>query len=278
MKIYLANDSKQGYGGGWTFLRNLRKALPKVISDNYNEADIYFISGATMLTRENVLQAKKDNKKIVLRIDNIPRNSRNRNTGTTRLWDFAHIADLVVYQSTWAKKYVGGWLRIDGPVIYNGVDTKIFNPTGDKFKKDGNPQYVYVRFNRDETKHWEEAWYHYQFIHRGNPNANLWIIGNFSPEQVEYNFDFYNNEKIKYWGIIEAPEMMATILRSADEILLPYWNDACSNTLLEARASGLRINFLESGNTGGNPELMKLEDISLERMAKEYWREFEKLF
>ena len=36
-------------------------------------------------------------KPVVVRVDNIPRNSRNRNTGTSRLRDFTMLADKVVY-------------------------------------------------------------------------------------------------------------------------------------------------------------------------------------
>jgi len=278
MKIYLANESSQTKGGGWTFLSNLQKGLQGRVEfvDNIDACEFYFISGATMVTRERVKEAKDKGKKIILRVDNIPRNSRNRNTGTSRLKDFADMADLIIYQSEWCKMYVGGWLKKEGPVILNGVNTSIFKPEGEAIGKMGNPQYIYVRFNRDETKRWEEAWYNYQLIYRKNPKAHLWIVGKFSPEQLEYNFDFYNGEEIHYWGVVDMNQM-AMLLRSADILLYTYYNDACSNTLLEAVASGCKINTLNSGMSGGSPEILKCKDISLERMSEEYLREFEKL-
>ena len=277
-KVYLANESSQTTGGGWSFISNIKLGLKDNVAfvDNVDDCDIYFISGATMVTRNQVVQAKSKGKKIVLRVDNIPRDSRNRNTGTSRLRDFAKLADLIIYQSKWCKEYVGGWLKRDGAVIINGVDTSVFNPNGNKVGKMGSPQYIYVRFNRDENKRWEEAWYHYQMISRRNPNASLWIVGKFSPEQIEYNFDFYNKEKFSYWGIVKK-EMMATLLRSADVLLYPYYNDACSNTLLEAMASGIEIDVLDSGLSGGSPEILKCKDTSLERMSNEYLKEFEKI-
>ena len=231
---------------------------------------------STMVTREQVKSAKEMGKKIVLRVDNIPRNSRNRNTGTSRLKDFADMADLVIYQSEWAKKYVGGWLKKDGVVIINGVDQKVFRKDGEVVGKMGDPQYIYVRYNRDENKRWEEAWYHYQMISRENPKASLWIVGKFSQEQIDYNFDFYNGEKLRYWGVVDK-RMMAILLRSSDVLLYPYYNDACSNTLLEAKASGLIINTLDSGLSGGSPEILKCKDISLERVSNQYLKEFKKL-
>jgi glycosyltransferase involved in cell wall biosynthesis len=283
MKIYLANDSKQTVGGGWTFLSNLKEGIKRISKnvefvDNISKCDIFFISGATMVTRETVRLAQAAGKKIVLRIDNIPRNSRNRNTGTSRLKDFAQMADLVIYQSEWSREYVGGWLKKEGVVIYNGVDTKIFNKDGEKIPKEGNPQYLYSRYNRDESKRWDEAWYFYQMIHRKNSKAHLWIVGNFSNEQVEYSFDFYNNEKYTYWGVVEDKNTLSVILRSADVLLVPYFNDACSNTILEAMACGCQIEPLVSGLTGGTPGLFNIKDMSIERMASQYLYELQKIY
>lgn len=53
--------------------------------------------------------------------------------------------------------------------------------------------------------------------------------------------------------------------------LYTYLNDACSNTLLEALASGCQIIDIQGMlTTGGAPEIMALDDISLDRMYKEY--------
>ena len=79
MKIHLANDSKQlSLGGGWTFIENLKESMKLINADveftDYANSDIYFVSGASMVTRDSIKLAKKDGKKIVLRVDNIPRN------------------------------------------------------------------------------------------------------------------------------------------------------------------------------------------------------------
>lgn len=280
MKIYFANQSKQTIGGGWTFLDNLKKGLktidPNIIfSDDIKNSDIYFISGATMVLREEVLSAKSLNKKIILRVDNIPKNSSNRNTGTSRLKDFAELADLIIYQSEWAREYIGSWLNKKGEVIMNGADMSIFNPIGEKIPKEGKRQYLYIRSSRNESKRWEEAWFYYQLIHRKNKNSNLWIVGQFSDELINYNFDFFNNEKFHFWGNVDHNQM-AIIMRSADVLLIPYYNDACSNTLLEGLASGLMIDTIDSGRTGGAPEILKYffenrRVPTIEEMAKHYY-------
>lgn len=277
IKIYLANESNQGLGGGWTFLSNLKsKGGAYFDFVSYDEADVFFISGATMVTREFVEQAKKDGKKIVLRIDNIPKNSRNRNTGTSRLYDFAQLADLIVYQSRWAKEYLSPFVKKDGPIIINGANEDIFNKDGGKLDREGDPIYLYTRFNRDETKQWHQAWYDYQMIQRQNKNAMLWIVGQFSAENIEYNFDFFMGERFRYLGVIEEPEEMAMIYRSVDVLLAPYYYDACSNTIIEAKLCGCDLMVNE---TGGNTDILKAkpEDLTASKMCLNYYNEIKKL-
>lgn len=282
MKIYIANESKQSIGGGWTFLRTFEKYGRKAglefvhkAEAPIGECDVYFISGATMVQREQVERAKAEGRKIVLRIDNIPRNSRNRNTGTSRLYDFAQLADLVVYQSQWAKDYIQPFVKKDGPVILNGADTDIFRPDGFAQPREGNAQFLFAQYNRDETKQWHQAWYEYVMKARENPKAHLWIIGNFSPEQQEYNFDFFMGEKFRYVGILDDPADMAEYYRSADIFLLPYFNDACSQTLIEIR-NCCKVNALVmQNNSGGNREIMEapLQELSAAYMVDRYIEE-----
>jgi len=279
MKIYLANSSKQKIGGGWTFLNNLYNGLKDKVDfvNNWQDCDIYFISGATMVERDEVKAVKEAGKKKILRVDNIPRNSRNRNTGTSRLYDFAQLADKVIYQSRWAKEYVGYFIQKDGPIIYNGVDTKIFNPQGEKLPRTKNNVYLYVQYNRDENKRMPEAFMYFHWYWRKNKDSELWLMGRFSPDLIKYNFDFFMNEPVRYLGVREYPHDVAKVMRSVDILLIPYFCDACSNTLLEGIASGCKIDFCLSGLTGGAKELIELSDISLERMCNEYLKVFKEL-
>lgn len=282
MRILIANESKQSLGGGWTFLRNFEKYAKKdgatiAHLGETDKADIFFIAGATMVKREDVIKAKEAGMKIVLRVDNAPKNSRNRNTGTSRLQDFAKLADLVVYQSEWAKMYLSPWLQKDGPVILNGADPEIFNRDVVGRPRDGKPQFLFAQYNRDETKRWHEAWYEYALAYRQWPDSHLWIVGNFSDENVQYNFDFFMGEKFEYVGVLDNPNDFAEYLRSTDWLLLPYYNDACSNTLIEARMCGVPKAMWSP--TGGNPEIMNapIEILSAEHMAKQYLAQFSKL-
>lgn len=253
--IHIANYDPARLGGGWSFSRNLAKGLGQT---PYEEAKVYLIPGPTMASHVDVLKAKQDGKKIVLRVDNAVRDSRNRGTGMSRLKAFSELADLVVYQSNWAKNFLSPFTKKDGVVILNGVDTERFKP--------GTPQddtYLYVRSSRDEGKQWIMAWY--WFVN--NP-GHLDIVGKFSPDNIEWNFDFFNGEKITFLG--EQADMPSIYQRNK-YFLYTYLNEAGSNTLLEARASGCQIvSVYGMLDTGCGPEYMALQDISLERMVREY--------
>lgn len=264
----LPNVSKQTLGGGWTFLNTFDKYARRQghkITLGDEGADVVLISGATMLTRDFVTALKQKGKRIVLRVDNIPRNSRNRNTGTSRLYDFAQMADLVVYQSEWAKAFIAPFLGKDGPVILNGADEDVFRRDGTAVPKDGEPQYLFSQFNRDETKCWPVAWYEFIQDFRKNPKAHLWLVGQFSPELQETRFDFFQNERFHTWGVVDSPMGMAEILRGVDVLLAPYYNDACSNTIIEARLCG--VPNIISSDSGGSPEIM---DAPLDRLRASY--------
>jgi glycosyltransferase involved in cell wall biosynthesis len=287
MKIYMAKYEPGRIGGGWSFQDNFHYGMKEYITD-YEEADIYFISSPSMVQRDEVQKAKDDGKKIVLRLDNAVRNSRNRNTGMTRMYDFADWADMLVYQSGWAYDYLSQFLKVatDKPkeIILNGTDIDTFEP-GRIASKDN---ILYSRFNRDETKNYEVARYWFSRYTHKNPDARLLIVGQFSEDLRAGNFDFYNNEQYQYLGIANK-EQMADIYRMCGKFLYTYYNDACSNTLIEALVSGCEIvGDSYYRKTGGAAEIMSVFNgagdlekarrfFSRERMCMEYKEAMEKL-
>lgn len=277
MKIHILNESKQSLGGGWTFIRNFKAGLPKseILVDDWRNADIVFIPSPTMTSRDTVIIIKGAGKKIVVRLDNIPRNSRNRGAGTSRLYDITRMADKVIYQSLWARNYLMPFVDRWGPVVYNGVDTTVFNNDGEKDNFGPyDPIVLYSRYSRDETKGWERAWYEFQMIHRRQPKALFIIMGRFSEEVIKNKFDFYNHEKILYLDVIDNPEKIARVMRGCNILLAPYFNDCYSNTIQEALACGLEVRVDMSG---GTPELLKNGVITIEEMVTNYLKEFNEL-
>lgn len=275
MKIYLADYDSQAIGGGFGFARKFSAIMEPHLSD-YDSAHIYFIPSASMVAREAVLQARADGKRIVLRVDNIIRNSRNRNTGMSRMKDFADMADLVIFQSEFAENLLNPFLQTENwRVILNGVDAGLFN-TRARQKTDGN-QYIYSKYSSDETKNFEMARLSFSAIAQQNSEAYLHLVGRFDAAVEQYNFDFYNGERYNYYGIVDEVEM-AHILKGCDHLIYTYFNDACSNTLIEALRCGLDVcDPYGMSKTGGAGEILQkfinygAGYFILARVAQEYY-------
>ena len=254
MKVYCPNSSKgSGLGGGWTFRRNLIKGGKDLfqIVNTWQECDVILITGPTMTDRSEMQEAQKAGKKIVYRIDNIPRDSRNRGTAFSRTLDFARMADYFIFQSEWSRNFAGWWFVNNGvdivgknSIIYNGIDKDYFYPNESERKKD---RYLYVQYARDENKRMNEAFYTFHNKYKDNKDIELWLVGQYNPELIGYNFDFFAGEKTTYLGIIEDPKQMGAIMRQCEYILYPAFCDASPNTLAEAMMSGCEA-------VGINPE------------------------
>lgn len=276
--IYVANSSTQPYGGGFSWVSNFKKAMGSEITEDYGKADVYLIPSPTMVQRDEVKDAKRHGKKIVLRVDNAVRNSRNRNTGMSRMQDFAKWADLVVYQSRWAKDYLDPFLNVGGEVIHNSVDESVFHGPNN-----ARPMtFLYTRYNRDETKNWEQARYYFSRAWMRDNSAHLKIVGNFSPELLEGWFDFYQGERFDFFGV-QPPDVLADLYRTSRTVIAPYFMDACSNTVIEALLCGCEIYDEPMLKTGGTPELLDAfkhqgpEYFHLDRMKAQYKEAINKL-
>lgn len=284
MKIYIPNNSQQSIGGGWTFIRNFKKGMAKLgyqFVGRWPSCDIILIAGVSMTDRGEIEEAKKAGKKIVFRVDNIPRKSRNRRG---RVYDkmrrFGEIADFVVFQSRWAMSYAGyltGANDFNSGVICNGVDTEIFWPIKNPSITPEGTRYLFVQFNRDENKRWTEAAYYFHMKFRENPLVRLTMVGQFSPELIDAGFDFFAGEKVGCIPPIEDPYKLADIYREHDVLLFPAFADAAPNTVLEARACGLKVELVNP--IGGTTEMLDPDlDISLDRMCRNYDSLFKRLY
>jgi glycosyltransferase involved in cell wall biosynthesis len=281
-QVYLANESRQTIGGGWSFLSNLKKGLGEAVTDDYASAGIVFISGASMAKPEVAEQAKRDGKKVVLRVDNALKHSRNGGKGMARMQRIAAAADLVVYQCQWAKDYLHDYLGYPSSVIiYNGVDLDVFTPDGPRLKfSDPGYRYLFCSAAKNETKRWEWAWWHYQMVQKLEPLSQLLIAGNISTPVKENNFDFFNDERYLYLGMVRTPAEMAIVYRSCKYLYATFENDCYSNTYLEALACGVEL--IETSLTGGTPELLEnwqrgREYNGIQRMLTDYVIALEKL-
>lgn len=270
MKIYVPNISSQSIGGGWTFLRNFQKALEgkATFVTSVEECDVYFITSVTMVDKAEVFRAQELQKRIVLRVDNMPRMSRNRRQSPhLRMRVYANMAHAVVYQSKWAKEWIGSYVGFEDKahIIYNGVDTETFYPR--KKEPRDYKKFLFVKYNRDENKRDTEAFDMFTEQWLINHHNELYLVGRFSDDIRENNFDFFRGENVTYLGVLEDRRRLAAVMGECDVLLYPSYSDACPNTVIEARACGMQI--WHNGHSGV-PEAATIEDPSLERMAEEY--------
>jgi len=283
MKIYLPKRAGYGIGGCWSFVRNLTKALAKEVgfTNVLENCDVYFIPGPTIAQRDEVRKAKEMGKKVVLRVDGVPEDWRNRNTGWSRLKDYAKLADQVIYQSEFIKRTVGKLVKRDGVVIYNGVDKSIFKPKGAKYPKKGDPSILHVGFRKDPNKRPEEVIMRFRELKTQNSKAFLLFAGNFPTYLKQYKFgmlDFVRGKDWDYVGIITDRNELAKIMRSHDYLAYVAFGDPCPNVLIEGLSCGLKVLWLN--NYGGQKEIVdnwEKVDWSINRMGNDYLSIFKKV-
>lgn len=287
MKVYVPKHSTQSLGGGFLFIPNLKKGLGDKVEfvDSWDKANVILIVGVTMTERSEIKAAKEAKKKVILRIDNMPKDSRNKGTAFSRMRDFGQMADFIVFQSQWAKDYVGNWLTYrhnvnlkKSRVIYNGIDPNYFyfhdNP------KQRGETYVYCTFNTDENKRYPEAAYdfyqrNFAALNAGKPQPLLTIAGNMSDKLKQYNFDFFNGEKIKFIPPIENRMEMGNLFRSSRYLYFPAFADASPNTVGEAMACGCEVLLVNP--IGGTKEVVEeysKKIITIQDMAEQYFEIF----
>ena len=259
IKIYLAGNREWALGGGWTFLRNLKKALKDKVQfvDKIQDCDIFFVSGVTMVSREDFRKAQELEKKIITRIDGCPEDWRNRGTGWSRLRDYAKLADQVIYQSEFIKRIIGRLVKRDGVVIYNGADQSVFKPEGDKYPKKGDPSILHVGFRKDPCKRPEEVIMRFRELKMDKPEAFLQFAGNFPTYLKEHKFgmlDFVKGKDWDYSGIITDRNELAKIMRSHDYLAYTAFGDPCPNVLIEGLSCGLKVLWLN--DYGGQKEIV----------------------
>ncbi len=267
MKIYIPSFEKltTTIGGGNTFTQNLAHAIKgsdiEVVS-KMGRADTVLIIGPTTAERNEIYLAKEQGKKIILRLDGVCEDWRNRGTGISRMIDFCDIAHLVIYQSEFVRESVVEPVerllgkKLNSKLIYNGVDTDIFNKTGPKLARGGRDKiYVHVHYRKDPNKRYEEVMHTYRMLHMKEKNIALWLIGRFPTIYREYKFGFWNNEVVQYLGIVNDKPTLAMYLRTADAMIFPSYADPAPNTVLEALACGLEITNVNE--VGGTKELVQ---------------------
>lgn len=249
MKIYVPNHSNTNIGGGWTFLKNFKKAAAKAdieLVDSINDADLLFGFGPTVIAGEDIERAKNQNKPFVLRMDGVPEDNRNSGKGTRRMVEYAKKADFIIYQTNFVNETVGETLRnlgVEAPsrVVYNGVDREIFKDEGPTFPMTETMKILHVNYRKDTNKRVEEVIQMYREVWNTSHDCKLLLMGRYPTEWIQYGMGFYAGENYQTIGVVTDDNAKAMYMRSCDVFFYPSYADPAPNVVLEAMACGLPI-------------------------------------
>lgn len=247
-------------GGTSSFAKKFGKGLEnlghEVIFEFQKDYDVLFV--IVQCNPFYLLHAKIHKKKIIQRLDGVYYWSVAR-------WKylllnfpprFIHkfFSDFTIYQSRYSKycadKFLGKRKDEKYSIIYNGVDTAIFSPVGEKIDnlRDNSEQKIFItvsKFRRyDQIIPIIEALEIYK--NRYDKNFKLLIIGDFSREVEKIPTQFKKFTYLNFVGKIKN-EDLPKYERSSDVFLMTHLNPPCPNNIIEAMACGLPICGVDDG-------------------------------
>jgi len=169
-----------------------------------------------------------------------------------------HRADHVVYQSAFCKlaadrfygERAGAW-----EILHNPVDTVAFAPAA---ARPNRPLTLLLGGNQYQRYRLERALQAFAIVRGERPDARLLVAGSlsFAPDGAAQTAALVSG-----LGLDDAVELVGTytqaeapdLLRRADILIHPKYNDPCPTVVLEAMACGLPVVYSASG---GTPELV----------------------
>ncbi len=252
MKVHILFNFREGpWGGGNQFLKALRGQLQKRgrYVENPEDADVVIFNSYPFRAERFFLELYRlkrqfPEKVIVYRLDGPISLIR----GKDRVLDkvialFAKVfVDGVVYQSDWSREQNKTLFRVSAPhevTVYNAPDGVLFYPTDDRPVGE-KVRLIATSWSANPRKGFDV--YRYLDEHLDFDQFDMTFVGN-SP------IEFKNITSLKP---VSSQELGA-LLREHDIFITASKTDPCSNSLIEALASGLPAVVL---NDGGHPELV----------------------
>ena len=158
-----------------------------------------------------------------------------------------NVADVTIFQSEWSKRENlkrGIGTATKNIVILNAADQNLFFPKTDKHGhviSGRKTKIICVSWSSNPRKGFD----YYQYLDENLDYSNFQVlfVGN-------SRVDFQNIENLGPLSVAELAKKM----RENDLYLTASKDDPCSNSVLEALASGLPVVYL---NSGGHPELVR---------------------
>lgn len=178
-----------------------------------------------------------------------------------------YLADHIIYQSLFAENW---WLskrgatKADGSIIYNGTNTQLFKPTGEKANKK-TLEIACVEGNIAANGFIVPLIRRIAQVKTGHKEVRVNIFGNASAELKAALSDMNN---VVFHGHIPRAEMPLRLAEN-DIFLSLEINAACPNSIIEAMAAGLPVIAFA---TGATPELVSEDTGMLLKYDADPWQ------
>jgi glycosyltransferase involved in cell wall biosynthesis len=251
---------KPPYGGGNQFMLALKKGFEdlgvNVLNNKINNKVDAYIFDSAWLNKELLKQLRKvKDPKIAHRIDGpimLYRGSDSK--ADDEIFELnKEFATVTIIQSEYTLRNLLelNYRPVNPVIIYNSVNPEIFYKNENKI------------INKEKIKVISASW-------SDNPIKGgatyKWLDENLNFDKIEYTFVGRIKETLKNIKLI-APvdsEKLSSILRNHDLYITASEMDPCSNSLIEALASGLPVIYR---NSGGHPELVKDAGLPFEKAS-----------
>jgi glycosyltransferase involved in cell wall biosynthesis len=213
---------------------------------------------------------KEKGVKVLYRINGVYLGREGYASDDNRVLQQLHkLADKVIYQSRFSIMEVSEYLDVSveeyPTIIYNGVDTSLFCPEGEKLEKEDHNNILLSAGLFRPNKRAQDVIDAMPYILERFPDTLYAIVG---PESYG---DIFRTiiDKVKYYNIQKNVALIGPVeqqfipiyYRSADIFMHLAWLDPCPNTVIEAMASGLPVIHAA---TGGTPELVGEQELVID--------------
>lgn len=235
-------------GGVYSFTRTLRNYLDSQTYDYTTDLghsyDVLLISAWTTDYR-SVRQARRwnPNVRVVHRVDGSAKAYGRFDDSDDRLARINTLAHVTVFQSEfsrWVTTVSYPLIKVDGPTIYNPVDTLLFTPNGEKLALPPGTRVCNAAWSTNRMK----GTWQLHVLAQQNPDVQFILCGRYG--------ELPECPNLHLLGTIDEEEM-AGVMRSCDVFINLSLNDPCPNVVIEALSSGLPVLYTDSG---GVPELV----------------------
>jgi glycosyltransferase involved in cell wall biosynthesis len=263
--------SPHSFGGpsafAYKFAQFLHKRNIPYTFDLNGRYDV-LLAVATGPDPELVKKIKEKGTKVLYRINGVYLGREGYLSYDNKVLHQLHnFADKVIYQSKFSimevREYLGVDIEADPTIIYNGVDTSLFSPEGEKLERE---EYEHVLLSAGlfrPNKRAQDVIDAMPYILEKFPNTLYAIVGPESYGDILRTI----TDKIKYYNIKKNAVFIGPVeqsiipiyYRSADIFMHLAWLDPCPNTVIEAMACGLPVIHAATGGTReliNEPELM----------------------